>query len=98
MLETIGNRDIPIPNHIDIFHLKSEMEASDKTALECVMEVDEERTRLEAEAAELTKLGDAGSERYCLISCLQSQKKKTDTKCKTVSVFFENTVINLTIS
>lgn len=63
MLETIGNRDIPIPNHIDIFHLKNEMEASDKTALQCVMEVDEERTRLEAEAAELTKLGDEGSER-----------------------------------
>lgn len=64
MLETIGNRDIPIPNHIDIFHLKNEMEASDKTALQCVMEVDEERTRLEAEAAELTRLGDEGSERY----------------------------------
>ncbi|XP_020632826.1 ATP-binding cassette sub-family F member 2-like [Orbicella faveolata] len=63
MLETIGNRDIPIPNHIDIFHLKNEMEASDKTALQCVMEVDEERTRLEAEAAELTKQGDEGSER-----------------------------------
>lgn len=63
MLETIGNRDIPIPNHIDIFHLKNEMEASDKTALQCVMEVDEERTRLEAEAAELTRLGDEGSER-----------------------------------
>lgn len=63
MLETIGNRDIPIPPHIDIFHLKNEMEASDKTALECVMEVDEERTRLEAEAAELTKLGDEGSDR-----------------------------------
>lgn len=63
MLETIGNRDIPIPPHIDIFHLKNEMEASNKTALECVMEVDEERTRLEAEAAELTKLGDEGSDR-----------------------------------
>lgn len=63
MLETIGNRDIPIPPHIDIFHLKNEMKASDKTALECVMEVDEERTRLEAEAAELTKLGDEGSDR-----------------------------------
>lgn len=63
MLETIGSRDIPIPQHIDIFHLKNEMEASDKTALECVMEVDEERTRLEAEAAELTKLGDEGSDR-----------------------------------
>ena len=64
MLETIGNRDIPIPSHIDIFHLKNEIEASDKTALQCVMEVDEERMRLEAEAAELTKLGDEGSERY----------------------------------
>lgn len=64
MLETIGNRDIPIPEHIDIFHLKNEIEASDKTALECVMEVDAERTRLEAEAAELTKQGDEGSERY----------------------------------
>lgn len=63
MLETIGSREIPIPGHIDIFHLKNEMEASEKTALECVMEVDEERMRLEAEAAELTKLGDEGSER-----------------------------------
>lgn len=63
MLETIGSRDIPIPQHIDIFHLKNEMEASDKTALECVMEVDEEKMRLEAEAAELTKLGDEGSDR-----------------------------------
>ena len=68
MLETIGNRDIPIPSHIDIFHLKNEIEASDKTALQCVMEVDEERMRLEAEAAELTKLGDEGSERYkCMV-------------------------------
>lgn len=64
MLEAIGSRDIPIPKHIDIFHLKNEMETSDKTALQCVMEVDEERMRLEAEAAELTKLGDEGSERY----------------------------------
>lgn len=68
MLETIGSRDIPIPQHIDIFHLKNEMEASDKTALECVMEVDEERMRLEAEAAELTKLGDEGSDRYGFVA------------------------------
>lgn len=70
MLETIGSREIPIPMHIDIFHLKNEMEASDKTALECVMEVDAERTRLEAEAAELTKLGDEGSDRYCNVKVL----------------------------
>ena len=83
MLETIGSRDIPIPQHIDIFHLKNEMEASDKTALECVMEVDEERMRLEAEAAELTKLGDEGSDRYgfvaksnCFIRCLPNDPIK----------------------
>ena len=29
-----SERDIDIPNHIDIFHLTSEIEASDKTALE----------------------------------------------------------------
>lgn len=63
LLETISQREIPVPVHVDIFHLKNEIEASDKTALECVMEVDEERLRLEAEAAELTKLGDQGSER-----------------------------------
>jgi len=34
------------------------------------MEVDEERTRLEAEAAELTRLGDEGSERYEVVYCL----------------------------
>lgn len=83
MLETIGSRDIPIPQHIDIFHLKNEMEASDKTALECVMEVDEERMRLEAEAAELTKLGDEGSDRYgfvaksnCFVRCLPNDPIK----------------------
>lgn len=83
MLETIGSRDIPIPQHIDIFHLKNEMEASDKTALECVMEVDEERMRLEAEAAELTKLGDEGSDRYgfvaksnCFVRCLPNHPTK----------------------
>ena len=63
MLEAIGKREVPIPDHIDIFHLTSEMESSDKTALECVMEVEEERLRLEAEASELTKLGDEGSDR-----------------------------------
>ena len=71
MLHAIGNRDIPIPFHIDIFHLKNEMEASDKTALQCVMEVDDERMQLEAEAAELTKLGDEGSDRYVwFLSCM----------------------------
>ena len=52
-MHALGNREVPIPDHIDIFHLTREMAASDKTALECVLEVDEERLKLEKEAEEL---------------------------------------------
>lgn len=62
LLNTIANREIPIPDHFDIFHLSEEIPVSDKTPLECVMEVDEERLRLEKEAEELTKSGDNESE------------------------------------
>ena len=58
MLSVIGHREIPIPDHFDIYHLKSEMEASDKTALECVMEVDDARLKLEKEAEELAHCGE----------------------------------------
>lgn len=53
LLSVLGNREVPIPDHIDIFHLTREMPASDKSALQCVMEVDEERIRLEKLAEEL---------------------------------------------
>ncbi|XP_046828231.1 ATP-binding cassette sub-family F member 2 [Vespa crabro] len=53
LLAVLGNREVPIPDQIDIFHLTREMPASNKTALECVMEVDEERVRLEKLAEEL---------------------------------------------
>lgn len=53
LLATLANREVPIQKHIDIFHLVREMPASDKTALQCVMEVDEERIRLESLAEEL---------------------------------------------
>jgi ATP-binding cassette subfamily F protein 2 len=52
-LSALGMREVPIPDHVDIFHLKREMPPSEKTALECVMEVDQERIRLEKEAEEL---------------------------------------------
>ncbi|GMH90441.1 hypothetical protein TL16_g11770 [Triparma laevis f. inornata] len=47
LLEAIGARAVPIPDGIDIFHLKEEIEPSDITAFEAVMSVDEERARLE---------------------------------------------------
>uniref|UniRef100_A0AAQ6ACS6 ATP-binding cassette sub-family F member 2 n=1 Tax=Amphiprion ocellaris TaxID=80972 RepID=A0AAQ6ACS6_AMPOC len=53
LLSAIGHREIPIPEHIDIYHLTREMAPSDKTALQCVMEVDEARIMLEKEAERL---------------------------------------------
>ncbi|XP_039959261.1 ATP-binding cassette sub-family F member 2 [Bactrocera neohumeralis] len=53
LLAVLGNREVPIPEHIDIFHLTREIPASTKTALQCVMEVDEERIKLEKLAEEL---------------------------------------------
>lgn len=60
ILAVLGNREVPIPDHIDIFHLTREMPASDKSALQCVMEVDEERIRLEKLAEELVACEDDG--------------------------------------
>eukprot|EP00053_Salpingoeca_punica_P001509 m.33794 g.33794 ORF g.33794 m.33794 type:complete len:589 (-) comp11054_c0_seq1:579-2345(-) len=54
LLKAIADRDIDIPKHIDIFHLEREIEASDKTALEAVLDVDAERIQLEQEAEELS--------------------------------------------
>ena len=39
MLSAVGQRELPIPDHIDIFHLTEEYPATDKTALEAVIEV-----------------------------------------------------------
>ncbi|EDV26236.1 ATP-binding cassette sub-family F member 2 [Trichoplax sp. H2] len=67
LLECLTYRDIPIPDHIDIYHLSEEMGKSQKTAIEAVMEVDEERIRLEQEAerltAELQKGNDSAHDR-----------------------------------
>jgi len=52
-MEALAGRELPIPKHFDIFHLQNEIAPTEKTALECVMEVDEERRLLEAEADEL---------------------------------------------
>nr|ASS36027.1 ABCF2 [Samia ricini] len=62
LLSALGRREVPIPEHIDIFHLTREMPASDKTALQCVMEVDEERVKLEKLAEELAHCEDDESQ------------------------------------
>ena len=52
-----GEREFPIPEHVDIFFLRKEIDACDKTALEAVMDVDAERIFLENKAEELSGLG-----------------------------------------
>jgi ATP-binding cassette subfamily F protein 2 len=55
MLKAIAARELPIPDHIDMFLVDREIAATDKTALEAVKEVDDEKTRLEAEAEMLAE-------------------------------------------
>ncbi|XP_043225716.1 ATP-binding cassette sub-family F member 2-like [Amphibalanus amphitrite] len=58
LLHAIANREIPVQDMIDVFLLAREMPASEKTALQCVMEVDQERVRLEKLAEELAHSAD----------------------------------------
>jgi len=54
MLRVLGERQLPIPEHIDIHYLSGEAEASEMTALDAVLEnLDAEVKRLEKEAEEL---------------------------------------------
>ena len=53
LMKALGARAVPIPDGIDVFHLKEEIEASDISALTAVMSVDEERIRLEKEVDNL---------------------------------------------
>ncbi|XP_078254068.1 ATP-binding cassette sub-family F member 2a [Rhinoraja longicauda] len=53
LLSALGHRELPIPDPIDIYHLTREMPPSDKTPLDCVIEVDKERIVLEKEAERL---------------------------------------------
>jgi len=69
LLNSLGYRELPIPEHISVYHLEREASASEKTALEAVVEdVDKERQRLEAEAEELVSSEEgANSERLMTV-------------------------------
>ncbi|KAM7279934.1 hypothetical protein ACFE04_007068 [Oxalis oulophora] len=53
LLTAIGLRELPIPDHMDIYHLSREIEASDMSSLEAVISCDEERIKLEKEVETL---------------------------------------------
>ncbi|KAJ7981040.1 ABC transporter family protein [Quillaja saponaria] len=62
LLTAIGCRELPIPEHMDIYHLSREIEASDMTSLEAVISCDEDRLRLEKEVETLVAQDDGGGE------------------------------------
>ncbi len=66
LLAVLGNREVPIQDHIDIYLLSREMPASEKSALEAVMEADMERIKLEKLAEELATLEDDESQEYLM--------------------------------
>lgn len=61
-LACLGRREVPIQDHIDIYYLTREIASSEKTALEAVLDVDEERKRLEEQADELMQYHDDDSQ------------------------------------
>jgi len=66
LLSVLGNREVPIQDHIDIYYLAREIPASEKTALEAVMEADDERIKLEALAEELATQEDDESQEFLM--------------------------------
>lgn len=62
LLSVIGRREVPIQESIDIYHLTREIAPTDKTALEAVLDVDQEKARLEALADELVANEDDESQ------------------------------------
>ena len=66
LLSVLGNREVPIQDHIDIYYLAREIPASEKTALEAVMEADEERVKLEKLAETLATQEDDESQEFLM--------------------------------
>jgi len=64
MLRVLGERQVPVPEHIDIYHLTGEVDATDTLALEAVLsDLNSEVQRLERRAEELLDVeGDEAQE------------------------------------
>jgi len=68
LLSCVGKREIPIPSPLSIYHLEREIEATEKCALDAVIEdLEMERKKLEAQAEELV-LTEEGANSDTLMS------------------------------
>lgn len=73
IMKAIAARSIPIPESIDIYFLDSEYEASDKTALQAVFEVQDEVKDLENQADKLNKQMTESADDEEMVTSIQSQ-------------------------
>lgn len=69
LLTAIGLREVPIPDHMDIYHLTREIDATEMTALEAVKNVDSERLVLEKEAEKLAAQVSVSRVVAVLVTC-----------------------------
>uniref|UniRef100_A0A0N5AVH2 ATP-binding cassette sub-family F member 2 n=1 Tax=Syphacia muris TaxID=451379 RepID=A0A0N5AVH2_9BILA len=58
LMQAIYRKELPIPDHVDMFLVSREMPASNDTALKAVCDVDVERKALEKQAEELAACDD----------------------------------------
>lgn len=58
LMQAIFRRELPIPEHVDMFLVSREMAASNDSALKAVIDVDAERKALEKQAEELASCAD----------------------------------------
>ncbi len=58
LLSAIGQREVAIPAHIDVYHLIKEVEPSDETPMQIVSSCDSERDELQEEADRMVDAGE----------------------------------------
>ncbi|VDD95604.1 unnamed protein product [Enterobius vermicularis] len=66
LMQAICRRELPIPDHVDMFLVSREMAASNDSALKAVCDVDEVRKALEKQAEELAACTDDESQEKLL--------------------------------
>jgi len=82
LLKCLGEREIPIPKWISVYHLEKEVDPTERTALESVTdELEAEVKRLETEAEKIMITEGPDSDRLTVIyECLDELEPETVTK------------------
>ncbi|OAF65181.1 hypothetical protein A3Q56_07115 [Intoshia linei] len=89
LLKAINARETPMSDHLDVYYVNREMEPVEKTAIDCVMDVDKERFELESYAEQL--IGDEDDEAVTRLSDIYERLDELDSSTarpKAASILF----------